>query len=110
MRILEKHVDPVSGFTYAVICNPVADTPPGFPVHRYRLICAQIPDWIKQVETTRSVSRTPGIVIYEEFDVLEAWEGLERTNKKIEAFKREARDLGRVLRGAHHLTSDRRTP
>lgn len=106
MRILEHHLDPLSGHTYAVICNPIVDGLGGLPAHRYRLICARIPDWIKQVNTTRSVSRTPGIQIYETFDVLEAWEGLEATNKKVEAFKREARVLG----GAHHLVADRRTP
>lgn len=105
MRILEQHLDPISGHTYAVILNPIAGGLGGHPAHRYRLICARIPDWIKQVNTTRSVSRTPGIQIYETFDVLEAWEGLDRTDKRIAALIREARVLG----GAHHLVR-RTTP
>ena len=99
MRILESHVDPISGHTYAVIVNPIAGGLAGHPAHRYRLICALIPDWVFQVNTTRSVSRTPGIQIYETFDVLEAWEGLDSTNIKVAALIREARVLG----GAHHL-------
>lgn len=106
MRILEHHLDPISGHTYAVIVNPIADGLGGLPAHRYRLICARIPDWIQRVNTTRSVSRTPGIQIYETFDVLEAWEGLDRTDRRIAELKREARVLG----GAHHLVADRRTP
>ena len=59
MRILEHHLDPISGHTYAVIVNPIADGLGGLPAHRYRLICARIPDWIQRVNTTRSVS-SPG--------------------------------------------------
>lgn len=46
MRILEHHVDPISGHTYAVIVNPLAGGLAGHPAHRYRLICARIPDWV----------------------------------------------------------------
>ena len=86
--------------------NPIANGLGGLPALCYRLICARIPDWIERVNTTRSVSRTPGIQIYEEFDVLLAWDELDRTQRKIEKFKREARVLG----GAHQLVADRRTP
>lgn len=106
MRILESHVAAVSGHTYAVIVNPIAGGLCGHPAHRYRLICARIPDWIIQVNTVRSVSRTPGIQIYETFDVLEAWEGLESTDRRVNKLLREARVLG----GAVHLIADRRSP
>lgn len=101
-RDLAMYVDPISGHTYAVICNPIADE----DTYRYRLICAQIPDWIKQVNTARSVSRTPGIHIYEHFDVAGTEVNSESTRARVAALIREARVLG----GAHHLVSDRRTP
>ena len=106
MRILDHHIDPISGHTYAVIVNPIAGGLAGHPAHRYRLIVALIPDWIEQVNTTRSVSRTPGIQIYETFDVLEAWEDLPKTDERIEALKREARILG----GATNPITDWKSP
>lgn len=103
MRILEHHVCPISGHTYAVIVNPIAGGLAGQPAYCYRLICALIPDWIFQINTTRSVSRTPGILIYKEFDVLEPLVGTPGTEEAIAALLREARNLGTVLGGAHHL-------
>lgn len=110
MRIVESedakdlamYADPISGHTYAVICNPIADE----DAYRYRLICARIPEWIKQVNTARSVSRTPGIQIYDQFDVSGPDIESVNTRTRVAALIREARVLG----GAHHLVIDRRTP
>lgn len=95
MRILEHHIDPVSGHTYAVIVNPVADT--ALPTLRYRLIRAISPNWIQEVNTTRSVSRTSGIAIYEEFDCLEEWKDHPRYVKRVDEFKEEAYRLATAL-------------
>ena len=78
MRILEHHVCPISGHTYAVIVNPIAGGLAGQPAYCYRLI-------------------------YKEFDVLEPLVGTPGTEEAIAALLREARNLGSVLRGAHHL-------
>lgn len=99
---LAAYVDPLSGHTYAVICNPIADQ----DAYRYRLLCAQVPDWIKQVNTARSVSRTPRIQIYDSFDIPAEVMGSPETKRRVAAFIREARILG----GAHHLVKDRRKP
>ncbi|EMR0512916.1 hypothetical protein RY963_000920 [Stenotrophomonas maltophilia] len=95
MRILEHHTDPVSGHTYAVIVNPVADT--ALPTLRYRLIRAISPNWVQEVNTTRSVSRTSGIAIYEEFDCLEEWKDHPRYVKRVGEFKEEAYRLATAL-------------
>ncbi|WP_414608276.1 hypothetical protein [Stenotrophomonas pavanii] len=95
MRILEHHTDPVSGHTYAVIVNPVADT--ALPTLRYRLIRAISPNWIQEVNTTRSVSRTSGIAIYEEFDCLEEWKDHPRYVRRVDEFKEEAYRLATAL-------------
>lgn len=95
MRILEHHTDPVSGHTYAVIVNPVADT--ALPTLRYRLIRAISPNWIQEVNTTRSVSRTSGIAIYEEFDCLEEWKDHPRYVKRVDEFREEAYRLATAL-------------
>lgn len=95
MRILEHHTDPVSGHTYAVIVNPVADT--ALPTLRYRLIRTISPNWIREVNTTRSISRTFGIAIYEEFDCLEEWKDHPRYVKRVNEFKEEAYRLATVL-------------
>ena len=95
MRILEHHTDPVSGHTYAVIVNPVADT--ALPTLRYRLIRTISPNWIREVNTTRSISRTFGIAIYEEFDCLEEWKDHPRYVKRVKEFKEEAYRLATVL-------------
>ena len=101
-RDLAQYVDPISGHTYAVICNPIADE----DAYRFRLICAQIKDWKKKVDTTRSVSRTPGILIYVKLKVPSSEMNSGDTKARVAALIREARVLG----GAHHLVSDRRTP
>jgi hypothetical protein len=101
-RGLAEYVDPISGHTYAVICNPIADE----DAYRFRLICAQIKDWKKKVDTTRSVSRTQGILIYVKLKVPNSEMNSEDTKARVAALIREARVLG----GAHHLVSDRRTP
>ena len=101
-RDLAEYVDPISGHTYAVICNPIADE----DTYRYRLICAQIPDWIKQVNTARSVTNTARVEVYEQLDVPGPEMNSEDTRTRVAALIRWARVLG----GAHHLVSDRRTP
>jgi len=106
MRILEHHVDPISGHTYAVIVNPIAGGLVGQPAYRYRLICAHIPNWIERADTVRSISRTPGILIYETYDVLESWLSLENSQRRIAGLIRKARVLG----GAHHLVTDIKKP
>ncbi|MDQ7280524.1 hypothetical protein O0J73_07230 [Stenotrophomonas sp. Sm6012] len=95
MRILEHHTDPVSGHTYAVIVNPVADT--ALPTLRYRLIRAISPNWVQEVNTTRSVSRTSGIAIYEEFDCLEEWKDHPRYVRRVDEFKQKAYCLATAL-------------
>ena len=95
MRILEHHTDPVSGHTYAVIVNPVADT--ALPTLRYRLIRAISPNWVQEVNTTRSISRTSGIAIYEEFDCLEEWKDHPRYVKRVDEFKGKAYRLATAL-------------
>lgn len=95
MRILASHVDPVSGHTYAVIVNPVADT--ALPTLRYRLIMALSPNWVHEVNTIQSVSRTRGISIYEEFDCLATYTDTPSIANQIERLKKEAKDLATVL-------------
>ena len=95
MRILEHHTDPVSGNTYAVIVNPVADT--ALPTLRYHLIRAIFPNWVQEVNTTRSVSRTSAIAVYEEFDCLGEWKDHPRYVKRVNEFKEEAYRLANVL-------------
>jgi len=106
MRILEHHVDPISGHTYAVIEEPIAGGLVGQPAYRYRLICAHIPNWIEQVDTALPISRTPGILIYETYDVLESWLCLDYSQRRIAGLIRKARVLG----GAHHLVTDIKKP
>lgn len=95
MRILDQHTDPVSGHTYAVIVNPVADT--ALPTLRYRLIRAISRNWMQEVNTTRSVSRTPGVAIYDEFDCLAEWKDHPRYVKRVDEFKQEAYRLATAL-------------
>lgn len=96
MRILEAHVDPISGHSYAVIVNPIAGGLAGQPAYRYRLICASQKDWVRAANTLRSVSRTPGILIYETFDVLHDYNELPDTRHRILALRQKSRLLGGV--------------
>ena len=96
MRILESHIDPISGHTYAVIVNPIAEGLAEGPALRYRLICALGSDWVSRANTLRSISRTPRVHIYETVDVLEVYEDLPDTLERIDALRRESRDLGGV--------------
>lgn len=97
MRILAAHVDPHNGATYAVIVNPVAVGKGGLPIVRYRLIRASSPTWEREVNTTRSVSRTPGILIYETFDCPSAWTEHPSFKKRVDRFLREAAQLAAPL-------------
>ena len=96
MRILESHIDPISGHTYAVIVNPIAGGLAEGPARRYRLICALDPDWESRANTLRSISRTPRIHIYETVDVLDVYEDLPDNMERIDALCQESRVLGGV--------------
>lgn len=97
MRILAAFVDHSCGATYAVIVNPIADGLGGLPARRYRLIRANSPNWVQEANTLRSISRTPGIQIYETFDCLEDWKDHPSFVKRRESLIREARQLAEVL-------------
>ena len=97
MRILESHIDPISGHTYAVIVNPIAGGLGGLPARRYRLIRANSPLWVQEANTLMSISRTPGIQIYETFDCLEDWKDHPSFVKRRDRLMLEARQLAEVL-------------
>ena len=96
MRILESHVDPISGHTYAVIVNPIAGGLADGSARRYRLICALDPDWESRANSLRSISRTPRIHIYETVDVLDVYGDLPGNLQRVAALRRESRVLGGV--------------
>ncbi|MBJ6984028.1 hypothetical protein [Luteimonas sp. MC1750] len=107
MRIEDTYQDLFHPGVFAVIANPIADGLAGQPAIRYRLIRSSNQNWAQQANTLRSVSRTPGIVIIEEFDVLESWACLPSTLERIASLHHEAQLRSGQL--AHTQSNERKS-
>lgn len=97
MRVIETFPDHFMPGTFAVIVNPIAGGIAGLPALRYRLIRSSSPHWKREINTMLSVSRTPGVVICQTFDVIEAWAELPSTKRKLAGMMDEARLRSGVL-------------
>lgn len=98
MRILAAFVDHSCGATYAVIVNPIAGgLAGGMPARRYRLIRSSNPHWVRDANTLMSVSRTPGILVHETFDCLDAWKNHPSFVKRRERMIHDARLMAEAL-------------
>ena len=93
MHILASSIEPERGWTYAVVVNPIAGGLGGQTAYRYRLILAMTKDWIEKANTLLSLTRTPGVQIYETFNVLHSWNDLPSTQRRINKLIREAQTL-----------------
>lgn len=93
MRIDAHYPDLAQAGTYAVIANPIAGGLAGRKAIRYRLIRSDNPHWVRQANTLRSVSKTPGITILKCFDVQQGYEDTKWAQKSIEELHTLARRL-----------------
>lgn len=101
MRILANYHDRFHPGQFAVVINQVYVEPGQPKTYRCRLIRASDPNWIQNANTIRSISRTPGVIIYREFDVAADYMEMEETLNDIRNLITEAQLLSGFLEELH---------
>lgn len=83
MRVLASYTDRFHLGVFAVVANRLVVDPGEPPTLIYRLIRSSDPNWQQTYNTTRSISRTPGIQIYSVYTVAVEYLDLQSTQVHI---------------------------